>query len=151
MDFTIENFKKIYWEIANKQKNNILTGDDFNRDRGDFCGTWHFKRHMKLTYNEAKKKIGAVIATSGHTKGGYTNQAGSKKIECYRGFKHIIYAKNCIPFCNEVCWTCPNKQMNNIQASKDILSPSQEEFMRYEGISFGNSGILAADEGAYSK
>jgi hypothetical protein len=71
-----------------------------------------------------------------------------KKIECLRGEPHMIFAKHCIPGCNDACVPCKNKQINNIQAI-NVTSPEEDRELNYTS-SFGNSGAMAAAEGNYS-
>lgn len=55
----------------------------------------------------------------------------------------------CVGGCNDLCSGCELEFKSEIRAGSDTLTPEQETFMRHEGASFGNSGILAAKEGFY--
>lgn len=55
------------------------------------------------------------------------------KILCNRSGE-LIRKSQCIPYCNDLCLTCSSRQVNNIQASSDTLTPEEEAVERIEGV-----------------
>ena len=88
---------------------------------------------MKETYAEKKDRYKKAIRS---------------KIYCQRGEGGLIHRKDCIPGCNDICLSCENKQIKNVQAVNNT-SPAEDRELNYTS-SFGNSGALAAAEGNYS-
>lgn len=117
---TIEEIKKEYFRIEKLLGKTALTGDQYNLNCKKGFSVFLIKRDLGLTYNEVKTKIGAELASLVNNKGG----AGStKKIYCARGEGQMINIKNCLPGCNDVCKSCPSKQIDNVGAGGDTLTP----------------------------
>lgn len=141
---TIEDVKKEYFRIAKLLNKEALTGDNYNSNCQDGFSVFQIKKHLGLSWNGMKKKIGAKKASYANNKGGIKK---SGKILCRRNGLMISSLK-CVPGCNDACLDCENKQMQNIKAINNT-SPSEDRDSSYTS-SFGNSGALAAAEGLYS-
>lgn len=143
---TLDDFKQEYDRICDTLKIKVLNHTTYRAHCRDGYSPHWLRKKFGLTFNQAKEKMGLELATSINTKG--CHAASKKKIYCARGEGDMISIDNCVPMCNpEVCIPCPNKQMQNVRASDDTLSPEEEREMRHEGAY--QSHMVEAMEGGY--
>jgi hypothetical protein len=127
---TTEAVKEEYFRISKLLDKEALTGDDYNLNCKKGFSTHYIKRDLGLSYNQLKDKIGAKRASSANNKGGR-----NKKIYCSRGTGRMIGVKDCLVSpTSKDCQACPDKQLNNVQASSDTLTEEEERIARYEGV-----------------
>jgi hypothetical protein len=139
---TIEAVKEEYFRISKLLDKEALTGDDYNMNCKAGFSTHFIKRELDLSYNGIKKIIGAKLATSANNKGG---TGRNKKIYCSRGTGQMIGVKDCLvnPISKD-CQACPDKQLNNVQASPDTLTEEEETIARHQGVKgMGYSDMIA--------
>jgi hypothetical protein len=129
---TIKAVKEEYFRIEKLLNKTALTGTQYDAKCKKGMSIYIIKRDLGLSYNQLKNKIGAKKASSANNKGG---TGRNKKIYCSRGAGSMIGVKDCLvnPLSKD-CQACPDKQLNNVQASTDTLTAEEETVMRHEGV-----------------
>jgi hypothetical protein len=142
---TIKEVKKEYFRIEKLLKKEALNGDEYRRNCKEGYSTHFIRRDLGLSYNGMKEIIGAKLATSSNR----SPIKAKKEIHCGRDGGKMIKISECLVGCTpHICTPCPNKQLQNIQASPST-TPKEDRELNYTG-SFGNSGAMAEEEGLYA-
>jgi hypothetical protein len=140
---TIEEVREEYFRISESLGIEALTGDNYNSSCKQGYSVFQIKKKLGLSWNGMKKIIGAKEATSVNSKGG---TGRNKKIYCARGAGRMIGVKDCLvnPSSKD-CQSCPDKQVNNVQASPDTLTEEEETIMRNVGCCGGSMDAALND------
>ena len=108
---------------------------DFHRDKRKRDGRNSICKKCRSDYAEQEKNIEIKIPDS--------------KCLCNRSGT-IISKKDCLPGCNDACIPCENKQMQNVTAGGDTLTPKEHKAQTLAGT-YRSSAAIAVEDGYLEK
>lgn len=140
---TIKEVKKEYFRVEGLLKFEGINQKTYMAHCKEGFSPYTIKRLLGLTYNEMKEQIGAKKASNLRPAHTYTKSKG--KIICNRDGKKISI-NNCIPGCNDACIICENKQIQNVKAGGDTLTPEEHREQTLSGT-YRSSAAIAVEDG----
>jgi len=126
---SIDLIKKEYFRIkklCEKQygeKLDSLTQYEYNKNCQEGYTPYQIRKQLGLTYNKFKTEIGETLSSTQSKP--FREKVSYNRIYCKRGEGSMIFARDCIPGCNDACNDCENPQEGNIKASPS-LTPQED-------------------------